>query len=48
MQALDEFIADYEAEHGVITEQEMTAAARRARERAVVVRGGRPPRGEIA
>jgi hypothetical protein len=44
MQALDEFIADYEAQHGEITEQEMTAAARRARERAVIVRGGRPPR----
>ena len=42
MRALDEFIADYEAEHGEITEQEMAAAARRARERAVVVRGGQP------
>jgi hypothetical protein len=40
MRALDEFIVDYEAEHGEITEQEMAAAARRARERAVVVRGG--------
>lgn len=37
--ALDEFIAGYEAEHGEITEEEMAAAARRARERAVVVRG---------
>jgi Arc/MetJ-type ribon-helix-helix transcriptional regulator len=37
--ALGEFIAEYEAEHGEITEEEMTAAARRARERAVVVRG---------
>jgi Arc/MetJ-type ribon-helix-helix transcriptional regulator len=38
--ALDAFIADYEAEHGEITEQEMRDAARRARGRAVVVRGG--------
>ena len=28
--------ADYESRHGEITQQEMTAAARRARERAVV------------
>jgi Arc/MetJ-type ribon-helix-helix transcriptional regulator len=48
MRALDEFIADYEAQHGEITEQEMTAAARRARERAVVVRGGRAPRNGVA
>jgi Arc/MetJ-type ribon-helix-helix transcriptional regulator len=48
MRALDEFIAAYEAEHGEITEQEMTTAARRARERAVVVRGGRPPGDEVA
>jgi Arc/MetJ-type ribon-helix-helix transcriptional regulator len=48
MRALDEFIAAYEAEHGEITEQEMTAAARRARERAVVVRGSRPPGDETA
>ena len=47
MRALDEFIADYEAQHGEITEQEMTAAARQARARAVVVRGGRPPGDEV-
>jgi hypothetical protein len=39
MRALDEFIAAYEAEHGEITEDEMVDASRRARERAVVVRG---------
>ena len=38
MQALDEFVAAYEAEHGEITEEEMREAARRARGRAVVVR----------
>ena len=37
--ALDDFLAAYEAEHGVITEQEMHDAARRARAGAVVVRG---------
>jgi Arc/MetJ-type ribon-helix-helix transcriptional regulator len=37
--ALDEFLAAYEAEHGDITEQEMHDAARRARAKAVVVRG---------
>ena len=39
--ALDEFIAAFEAEHGEISEQEMAEAARRARGRAVVVRGPR-------
>lgn len=39
LQALDEFLAAYEAEHGEITDEEMRDAARRARERAVVVRG---------
>ncbi len=39
LQALDEFLAVYEAEHGEITEDEMRDAARRARERAIVVRG---------
>jgi hypothetical protein len=42
MQALDEFIAAYEAEHGAITEDEMVDASRHARERAVVVRGRVP------
>jgi hypothetical protein len=35
--------AAFEAEHGEITEAEMGAAARRARGRAVVVRGGPAP-----
>jgi len=39
LRALDEFLAAYEAEHGEITEQDMRDAARRARRRAVVVRG---------
>jgi hypothetical protein len=37
--ALAAFIAEYEAEHGAITEAEVRAAARRARARAIVVRG---------
>ena len=47
MRALDEFLAAYEAEHGEISEEEMTEAARRARARATVVRGAatdQPPR----
>jgi len=39
MRALDALLADYEARHGEISEEEMAGAARRARERAVVVRG---------
>ena len=39
LRALDEFVAAFEAEHGEITETEMGEAARRARGRAVVVRG---------
>lgn len=39
MGALDEFLAAYEAEHGEITQKEMDDAARRARGRALVVRG---------
>jgi hypothetical protein len=38
LRALDDFIASYEADHGEITDDEMTAAVRRARERAIVVR----------
>jgi hypothetical protein len=40
MQALDRFLQAYEAEHGVITEEEIGAASRRARARALVIRGG--------
>ncbi|MBA3742423.1 hypothetical protein [Sporichthya sp.] len=41
MRALDAFLAEYEAEQGEITEEEMAAAARAMRARAVVVRGKR-------
>ena len=43
--ALDDFIAAFETEHCEISEEEMAEAARRARGRAVVVRG---PRGRGA
>ena len=39
LHALDDFLAAYEAEHGEITDDEIRDAARRARERAIVVRG---------
>lgn len=39
LRAVDEFVAAFEAEHGEITEAEVREAARRARGRAVVVRG---------
>jgi Arc/MetJ-type ribon-helix-helix transcriptional regulator len=39
LRALDEFVAAFEAEHGEITDAVMREAARRARGRAVVVRG---------
>ncbi len=39
LRALDEFVAAFEAEHGEITEAEMNEATRRARGRAVIVRG---------
>lgn len=38
MQALDSFLAAYEAERGAITEEEIGEAVRRARSRATVVR----------
>jgi len=40
LRAIDDFIADYEAEQGEITEEEMEAAVRSMRARAIVVRGG--------
>jgi len=43
LRALDEFVAAFETEHGEITEAEMSEAARRARGRAVVVRGEPAP-----
>ena len=39
LRALDEFVAGFEAEYGEITEAQMSEAGRRARGRAVVVRG---------
>ncbi|MGH2376912.1 MAG: hypothetical protein ACRDGT_00360 [Candidatus Limnocylindria bacterium] len=36
--ALDRAIGEYEAEHGVITEEEMDEATRRLRARAIVIR----------
>ena len=41
LRGIGDFIAAYEAEQGEITEEEMEAAVRRARERAIVVRGGK-------
>jgi hypothetical protein len=38
LEAIDDFLAAYEDEHGAITDQEMHDAARNARARAVVVR----------
>jgi Arc/MetJ-type ribon-helix-helix transcriptional regulator len=43
LRAIDEFVAAFEAGHGEITEAEMSEAARRARGRAVVVRGEPAP-----
>jgi Arc/MetJ-type ribon-helix-helix transcriptional regulator len=43
LRALDEFVAAFEAGHGEITEAEMSEAARRARGRAVIVRGAPGP-----
>ncbi len=40
LRGIDDFIAAYEAEYGEITDDEMDAAYRAARARAIVVRGG--------
>jgi len=42
LDALAAFVRDYEAEHGEITEAEQRAAVRRARARAIPVRGSAP------
>jgi Arc/MetJ-type ribon-helix-helix transcriptional regulator len=42
LQALEAFVDAYEREHGEITPEEMQMAARRARQRAIVVREPRP------
>jgi hypothetical protein len=39
LRGIDDFIAAYEAEYGEITDEEMDAAYRAARARAIVVRG---------
>lgn len=39
LEAMAEFIAAYEAAHGEITTEEMAAAEKRARARAIVVNG---------
>ncbi|TDW79685.1 hypothetical protein EV137_8025 [Kribbella pratensis] len=41
LQAMDRFLAAYEAEHGVIADEEMAEAVRSARADAIVVRGKR-------
>lgn len=38
LRALDEFIADYEAEHGAFTDAEIAETTRRMRARAITVR----------
>jgi Arc/MetJ-type ribon-helix-helix transcriptional regulator len=43
LRAVDEFLAAFEAEHGEITDEEIRDAARRARGRAVVIRGKPEP-----
>jgi Arc/MetJ-type ribon-helix-helix transcriptional regulator len=40
LRGLDEFIKEYEAEYGEITDEEMEAAYRAAKARAIVIRGG--------
>ena len=45
LEALSDFIAEYESENGEITTGEIRQAPRRARARAVTVRGARPASG---
>src|ERR1700722_2972026 len=40
LRGLDDFIAAFEAEYGAITDEEMDAAYRTSKARAIVVRGG--------
>jgi Arc/MetJ-type ribon-helix-helix transcriptional regulator len=42
MTALDAFLGAYELKHGVVTDSEIDEAVRRARGRAVVIRGATP------
>ncbi len=39
LRAMDDFLAAFEGEHGELTDDEVRGAVRRARERAVIVRG---------
>ncbi len=41
--ALHDFVAAWEAEHGVITDEDIEDATRWARSRAIIVRPGEPP-----
>jgi hypothetical protein len=41
LRGIDDFIAAFEAEYGAITDEEMDAAYRAPKARAIVVRGGR-------
>ena len=41
LQAVDRFIASYEADHGAITDEEIVEAQRSVQAKAIVVRGGR-------
>ena len=43
LRALAEFIAEYEAEHGEITQDDMDRADQWARSRTIVVRGSQTP-----
>ena len=43
LRAIDTFLESYEAKHGAITNDEILAASKAARERALVVRGQRRP-----
>lgn len=44
LRALANFVAGYESKHGTITDDEIASATRRARSRAIVVRGRAPKR----
>jgi Arc/MetJ-type ribon-helix-helix transcriptional regulator len=46
LRGLDEFIKAYEAEYGEITDEEMEAAYRSMKARAIVVRGDNDPHGD--
>jgi len=41
LQAVDQFIASYEADHGVITDEEIAEVQRSVRSKAIVIRSGR-------